>query len=36
VPLLAGFSLVDSALTLVGTYGVLSLSVASRRRELAI
>jgi putative ABC transport system permease protein len=34
--LLIGFSLVASVLTLVGVYGVLSLSVASRRRELAI
>jgi len=34
--LLIGFSIVASALTLVGVYGVLSLSVASRRRELAI
>ncbi len=34
--LLTGFSLVGSALTLIGIYGVLSLSVASRRRELAI
>jgi putative ABC transport system permease protein len=34
--LLVGFSVVGSALTLVGLYGVLSLSVASRRRELAI
>src|SRR6516225_2962425 len=34
--LLIGFSIVGSALTLVGVYGVLSLSVASRRRELAI
>ena len=34
--LLIGFSMVGSALTLVGVYGVLSLSVASRRRELAI
>ena len=34
--LLIGFSVVGSALTLVGVYGVLSLSVASRRRELAI
>jgi putative ABC transport system permease protein len=34
--LLIGFALVGSALTLVGIYGVLSLSVASRRRELAI
>jgi putative ABC transport system permease protein len=34
--LLTGFSLIGSVLTLVGIYGVLSLSVASRRRELAI
>ena len=34
--LLAGFSIVGSVLTLVGIYGVLSLSVASRRREIAI
>jgi putative ABC transport system permease protein len=34
--LLAGFALVGSVLTLVGIYGVLSLSVASRRREIAI
>jgi putative ABC transport system permease protein len=34
--LLIGFSVVGSVLTLVGVYGVLSLSVASRRRELAI
>lgn len=34
--LLTGFALVASALTLVGIYGVLSLSVAARRRELAI
>jgi putative ABC transport system permease protein len=34
--LLVGFSIVGSMLTLVGIYGVLSLSVASRRRELAI
>lgn len=34
--LLIGFSVVGSMLTLVGIYGVLSLSVASRRRELAI
>jgi putative ABC transport system permease protein len=34
--LLIGFSVVGSALTLGGVYGVLSLSVASRRRELAI
>jgi putative ABC transport system permease protein len=34
--LLTGFSVVGSALTLVGIYSVPSLSVASRRRELAI
>ena len=34
--LLVGFSVVGGVLTLVGLYGVLSLSVASRRRELAI
>ena len=34
--LLVGFSLVGSVLTLVGIYGVLALSVASRRREIAI
>jgi len=34
--LLVAFSIVGSLLTLVGIYGVLSLSVASRRRELAI
>ena len=34
--LLMGFSVLGSVLTLVGIYGVLSLSVASRRRELAI
>ena len=34
--LLVGFSLAGSVLTLVGIYGVLSLSVASRRREIAI
>ncbi len=34
--LLAGFGAIASVLTLVGIYGVLSLSVASRRRELAI
>ena len=34
--LLVGFAVVGSALTLVGIYGVLSLSVASRRKELAI
>jgi putative ABC transport system permease protein len=33
---LVGFSLVGSVLTLIGIYGVLSLSVASRRREIAI
>lgn len=34
--LLLGFSLAGCVLSLVGIYGVLSLSVASRRRELAI
>jgi putative ABC transport system permease protein len=34
--LLIGFSIAGSVLTLVGIYGVLSLSVASRKRELAI
>jgi putative ABC transport system permease protein len=34
--LLTGFSPVGAVLTLVGIYGVLSLSVASRRKELAI
>ena len=34
--LLIGFSLIGSVLTLVGIYGVLSLSVAARRREIAI
>lgn len=34
--LLTAFSVVGSVLTLVGIYGVLSLSVATRRRELAI
>jgi putative ABC transport system permease protein len=34
--LLVGFSVVGSTLTLVGIYGVLALSVASRRREIAI
>jgi len=34
--LLTGFSVVGSLLTLIGIYGVLSLSVASRRREIAI
>ena len=34
--LLVGFSMVASVLTLVGVYGVLSLSVASRRREIAV
>ena len=34
--LLAGFSIVGSVLTLVSLYGTLSLSVTSRRRELAI
>ena len=31
-----GFSIVASILTLVGVYGLLSLSVASRRREIAV
>ena len=34
--LMVGFSLIGSVLTLVGIYGVLSLSVAARRREIAI
>ncbi len=34
--LLVGFSLVGSVLALVGIYGVLSLSVGSRKREIAI
>jgi putative ABC transport system permease protein len=34
--LLVGFSIVGTLLTVVGVYGVLALSVASRRRELAI
>lgn len=34
--LLTGFSAIGGVLTLVGIYSVLSLSVASRRRELAI
>ena len=34
--LLVGFAVVGSMLTLVGIYGVLSLSVVSRRRELGI
>jgi putative ABC transport system permease protein len=34
--LLIGFAVVGSVLTMVGIYGVLSLSVASRRREIAI
>jgi putative ABC transport system permease protein len=34
--LLVGFSIVGCALTLVGIYGVLALSVASRRREIAV
>lgn len=34
--LLAGFSVIGTVLTLVGIYGILSLSVAARRRELAI
>jgi putative ABC transport system permease protein len=34
--LLVGFSIVAGILTLVGVYGVLSLSVVSRRREIAV
>jgi putative ABC transport system permease protein len=34
--LLVGFAIVASILTLVGVYGVLALSVASRRREIAV
>jgi putative ABC transport system permease protein len=34
--LIIAFALLGSALTLVGIYGVLALSVASRRREIAI
>jgi putative ABC transport system permease protein len=34
--LLVGFSMVGTLLTIVGVYGVLALSVASRRREIAI
>lgn len=34
--LLTGFSLMGSALTLIGIYGVLTLAVASRRREIGI
>lgn len=34
--LLTGFSMMGGLLTLIGIYGVLSLSVASRRREIAI
>ena len=34
--LLVGFAVVGSMFTLVGIYGVLALSVASRRRELGI
>jgi putative ABC transport system permease protein len=34
--LLVGFSIVGTLLTLGGIYGVLALSVASRRREIAI
>ena len=34
--LLVGFAVIGTLLTVVGIYGVLSLSVASRRRELAI
>jgi putative ABC transport system permease protein len=34
--LLVGFSIVGTLLTVIGVYGVLALSVASRRREIAI
>ncbi len=34
--LLVGFAVVASVLTLVGIYGVLSLSMAARRREIAV
>ena len=34
--LLVGFSIVGTLLTVVGVYGVLAFSVASRRREIAI
>lgn len=34
--MLVGFSAVGCLLTLIGIYGVLSLSVASRRHEIAI
>jgi putative ABC transport system permease protein len=34
--LLVGFSIVGTLLTVVGVYGVLALSVAARRREIAI
>src|SRR5262249_45957010 len=34
--LLVGFAVIGSVLTLVGIYGVLSLSIAARRREIAI
>ena len=34
--MLVGFSFVACALALVGIYGVLSLSVSSRKREIAI
>jgi putative ABC transport system permease protein len=36
VQLLVGFAVIGTLLTVVGIYGVLSLSVASRRREIAI
>jgi putative ABC transport system permease protein len=34
--LLVGFALIGTMLTVVGVYGVLALSIASRRREIAI
>jgi putative ABC transport system permease protein len=34
--LLVGFAIVGTLLTVVGVYGVLALSVAARRREIAI
>jgi len=34
--LLVGFSIVASVLTMLGVYGVLSLSVGSRKKEIAV